>query len=77
VAGLTPRDVALVSLHGTGTPLGDPIEVGALGQAFAVGAGPPSTLTLGTGPAARPSITSTLEPLDVSDLTINVHSSKA
>ena len=47
VAGLAPRDVALVSLHGTGTPLGDPIEVGALGQAFAAGPGAPSTLTLG------------------------------
>ncbi len=47
VAGLSPRDVALVSLHGTGTPLGDPIEVGALGQAFAAGPGAPSTLTLG------------------------------
>jgi len=25
-------DVTAVSVHGTGTPLGDPIEVGALGQ---------------------------------------------
>lgn len=25
-------DVRAVSVHGTGTPLGDPIEVGALGQ---------------------------------------------
>ena len=30
-----PADVALVSAHGTGTPLGDPIEVGALGQGLA------------------------------------------
>lgn len=27
-----PSDVSMVSVHGTGTPLGDPIEVGALGQ---------------------------------------------
>ncbi|GAX83383.1 hypothetical protein CEUSTIGMA_g10808.t1, partial [Chlamydomonas eustigma] len=36
--GLQPRDVSALGLHGTGTPLGDPIEVGAaaavlLGQA--------------------------------------------
>lgn len=29
------REVACVSMHITGTPLGDPIEVGALGQALA------------------------------------------
>ena len=27
--------MALVSVHGTGTTLGDPIEVGAIGKAFA------------------------------------------
>lgn len=32
-------DVAFVSIHGTGTPLGDPIEAGALGQALGSGAG--------------------------------------
>jgi acyl transferase domain-containing protein len=47
VAALSPRDVALVSAHGTGTPLGDPIEVGALGQGLAAGPGPPSLVTLG------------------------------
>ena len=30
-----PYEIALVSIHGTGTPLGDPIEVGALGQGLA------------------------------------------
>ena len=33
--GLAPRQLGLVSVHGTGTPLGDPIEVGALAQALA------------------------------------------
>ena len=28
-------DVSFMAVHGTGTPLGDPIEVGALGQALA------------------------------------------
>jgi acyl transferase domain-containing protein len=31
--------VAFVSIHGTGTPLGDPIEAGALGQALGSGGG--------------------------------------
>jgi acyl transferase domain-containing protein len=33
-AHLAPADVAYVAVHGTGTPLGDPIEVGALGAAL-------------------------------------------
>ena len=31
--------MASVSIHGTGTPLGDPIEAGALGQALGSGGG--------------------------------------
>ena len=34
VAGLRPDDVSYVEAHGTGTALGDPIEVGALGDVF-------------------------------------------
>jgi acyl transferase domain-containing protein len=44
-AGAGPAAVGLVSLHGTGTPLGDPIEASALGQALA--AGFEHTVTLG------------------------------
>jgi acyl transferase domain-containing protein len=33
-AGLAPRDVSVLQLHGTGTGLGDPIEVGALAAVF-------------------------------------------
>lgn len=34
-AGFDPRSVSYIEAHGTGTPLGDPIEVEALGTAFA------------------------------------------
>ena len=47
VAQLTPQDIALVSMHGTGTPLGDPIEIGALGQGLASVPGVASTVMLG------------------------------
>jgi acyl transferase domain-containing protein len=36
-AQLTPGDIGYVETHGTGTPLGDPIEVGALAAAFGRG----------------------------------------
>jgi acyl transferase domain-containing protein len=45
-----PENIAFVSLHGTGTPLGDPIEVSALGQGLANKQGPPSRVMLGTSP---------------------------
>ena len=31
----SPAEIRAISVHGTGTPLGDPIEVGALGQGLA------------------------------------------
>ncbi len=34
VAGISARDIQLVDGHGTGTPVGDPIEVAALTEAF-------------------------------------------
>jgi phthiocerol/phenolphthiocerol synthesis type-I polyketide synthase E len=37
VAGVHPDTIAYVEAHGTATPLGDPIEVAALTQAFRVG----------------------------------------
>ena len=33
-AGLMPNDIGYVESHGTGTPLGDPIEAGGLGHVF-------------------------------------------
>ena len=32
--GHAARDVSYIAVHGTGTPLGDPIEVGALAAAL-------------------------------------------
>jgi hypothetical protein len=41
--GSSPADVDLLAVHGTGTPLGDPIETGAIGAALA---GPPRAAPL-------------------------------
>ena len=38
IAGVEPREVSYVHAHGTGTHLGDPIEIAALSQAFGPGA---------------------------------------
>jgi amino acid adenylation domain-containing protein len=34
LAGITPEDVTYIEAHGTGTPLGDPIEIAALAKVF-------------------------------------------
>ncbi|MEZ4703115.1 MAG: type I polyketide synthase [Rhodothermales bacterium] len=37
VAGVDPRTITYIEAHGTGTPLGDPIEIDALSRAFRMG----------------------------------------
>jgi phthiocerol/phenolphthiocerol synthesis type-I polyketide synthase E len=39
VAGVEPETIGYVETHGTGTPLGDPIEIAALTKAFGLGPG--------------------------------------
>ncbi|KAK9829172.1 hypothetical protein WJX72_004291 [[Myrmecia] bisecta] len=48
-AGLPPASLGFVSVHGTGTPLGDPIEMGALGSAL--GSGQQQRLAIGSSKA--------------------------
>ncbi|MBA0049949.1 SDR family NAD(P)-dependent oxidoreductase [Streptomyces sp. AJS327] len=45
-AGLTPGDISYVETHGTGTSLGDPIEVGALNAVFAESHSPERPVTI-------------------------------
>ncbi len=57
LAGIEPGTIGLIEAHGTGTPLGDPIEVAALAQVFA-GEGEPGR------PCALGSVKSNLGHLD-------------
>src|SRR4029079_5684662 len=47
-AGVEPAEVSYVECHGTGTVLGDPIEVQALGTVLAEGRDPSHPVILGT-----------------------------
>ncbi len=46
--GVAPAEISFVETHGTGTPLGDPIEAGALAAVFAAGRDPAAPLLLGS-----------------------------
>ncbi|MFB9831249.1 beta-ketoacyl synthase N-terminal-like domain-containing protein, partial [Actinoallomurus acaciae] len=52
-AGWSPADVDYVETHGTGTPLGDPIEVGALARAYGPGRDGDRPLLIGS---AKPNV---------------------
>ncbi len=47
-AQLQPGDVDYIEAHGTGTPLGDPIEMGALAGVFAADRAPQQPLSVGS-----------------------------
>jgi len=47
-ANLQAKDISFIETHGTGTPLGDPIEVNALKNVMSEGRQPNNFLTLGT-----------------------------
>ncbi len=47
-AGITPNEIDYLEAHGTGTALGDPIEVGALAEVFAQGRPEDRPLLLGS-----------------------------
>jgi amino acid adenylation domain-containing protein len=48
VAGVDPRSIGYIEAHGTATPLGDPIEIAALTQAFRAGTADRGFCAIGT-----------------------------
>ena len=47
-AGLAPKDIGFIEAHGTGTQLGDPLEVHALGAVFGADRDPQQPLYIGS-----------------------------
>ncbi len=47
-AGVQPEDISYIEAHGTGTPLGDPIEIAGLTKAFGLKPGAPKSCALGS-----------------------------
>ncbi len=47
-AGVAPAEISYVEVHGTGTALGDPIEIAALDEAFASGNVAPGSCAIGS-----------------------------
>ena len=48
-AGVSPQDISYLEAHGTGTSLGDPIEIEGMQSAFATAAPAPAALRCGVG----------------------------